>query len=260
MTRLAIVALVSAVSALSACTGTDTGNPPVVDFGNSGCKKGLSSGALQSVDKATPDPRYEGLTCLTWQHVDDKTIKIDLTNYESGCEADKGWKPQAEVRDDGGLDIILQDDDCSQAKCGWCIYDLAFTVHVDMPLGDGEVRVYESGCKEGAPHVKRAALALASQSSGAVCNYANRNALAWPGAGAAGGNRMPCATGATAGPQSVSCQAGLVCSDLGESVPVEAANAGARCLLACTSDTNCDELTSCQDGACKLKARGLSSN
>jgi len=259
MTRLAIVALVSAVCALASCTGTDTGNPPVIDFGNSGCKKSTSS-ALQSVDKAMPDPRYEGLTCLAWQHVDEQTVKIDLTNYEAGCEADKGWKPQAVVRDDGGLDIILQDDDCSQAKCGWCIYDLSFTVHVDKPLADGEVRVYEAGCKEGAPHVKRATLALSSSSSGAVCNYANRNALFWTARGEVGGRRMPCTTETMAGQEAMSCDQGLVCSDLGESVPVEAANAGARCLLSCTVDADCEELTSCQDGVCKLKVRGLISS
>lgn len=259
MTRLVIVALLSAVSALAACTGTDTGNPPVIDFGNSGCKKGITS-ALQSVDKATPDPRYEGLTCLTWQHVDEQTVRVDLTNYESGCHSDTGWTPRTKLREDGGLDLILQDAECSQAGCGWCIYDLSFTVALDQSIHDGEVHVYQAGCDGVSPHEKWAVLALSSQPSGAVCNYANRNALAWPGQGVGGGNRMPCATGSAAGQQSVSCQAGLVCSDLGESVPVEAANAGARCLLACTSDANCDELTSCQDGVCKLKVRGLSSN
>lgn len=258
MNRVVLVALVSAVSALAACTGTDTGNPPVIDFGNSGCKKGTSS-ALQSVDKGTPDPRYEGLTCLTWQHVDEQTVQIDLTNYEAGCEADKGWKPQAEVRADGGLDIVLRDEDCSQAKCGWCIYDLSFTVHVDKPLSDGEVHVYQAGCGGVSPYEKRATLALASSPSGAVCNYTNRNALSWPGGGAGGGKRMPCTTATTSGPGSASCQAGLVCTDLGESTPVEAANAGTRCLLSCTADADCDELTSCQEGVCKLKVRGLSS-
>ena len=139
MTRLAVVALVSAVSALAACTGTDTGNPPVIGFGNSGCKKGTSS-ALQSVDKGTPDPRYEGLTCLTWQHVDQQTVQIDLTNYEAGCEADKGWRPEAQLRADGGLDIVLRDDDCSQAKCGWCIYDLSFTVRSGEVVADARHR------------------------------------------------------------------------------------------------------------------------
>jgi hypothetical protein len=264
MTRLLLVALVSAISALAACTGTDTGNPPVtgnppgVGFASSGCKK-ASLGALQSVDKANPDPRYEGLTCLAFQHLDDNTIRIDLTNYESGCESDKGWTPRAQQRADGGLDIILQDADCSQAKCGFCLYDLAFTVPLELGIEDGEVHVYQQGCDGVEPHEKWATLAVSSQNSGAACNYANRNALSWQGAGTAGSKRMPCSTSASSSPVPSVCQSGLVCSDLGESVPVEAANGGTRCLPSCRADADCDELTSCQEGECKLKARELMS-
>jgi hypothetical protein len=261
MSRFAIPALVSAVSALVACTGTDTGNPPVIDFGNSGChdQTYAAASALQSLDKSVPDPLYKGLTCLTWQHVDPQTLRIDLTNYESGCGTDDGWTPLAKLREDGGLDLVLQDDDCSQAGCGWCIYDLSFTVQLDRPLRDGDVRVYQQGCGDEAARPKQATLALSSLASGAVCNYSNGNALFWRGHDE-GGSRMPCLTNPDAQQTRIDCQPGLVCTDLGESNPIEAANAGTRCLPSCNSDADCGELTSCQQGVCKLTTRGLSSN
>ncbi|MDB4988595.1 MAG: hypothetical protein JWN04_3773, partial [Myxococcaceae bacterium] len=49
----------------------------------------------QSLDMPTltPDPQYKGLTCMIWQRVDADTVRIDLTNYESGCSSDDGWHP-----------------------------------------------------------------------------------------------------------------------------------------------------------------------
>jgi len=260
MNRSALQLLLSGVSALAACTGTDTGNPPVIDFGNSGChdQRYAAASALESLDKSVPDPLYKGLTCLTWQQVDPRTVRIDLTNYESGCESDRGWTPRAEQRPDGGLDIVLEDNNCIAAACGWCVYDLSFTVQLDEPVTDGEVRVYQRGCEKADASQKAATLALASQPSGAVCDYANRHALNWRGADP-GGPKMPCFTAPTPGQQAITCQPGLVCTDVDQTAS-SSANGGELCLSVCTSNADCDGLTSCESGVCKLRERGLSSS
>jgi hypothetical protein len=244
--------LVFSLSVWAGCTGTETGNPPVIDFGNSGC---LAHGAvdkgvlLQSLDE--PGPSYAGLTCLSFEGAENQTVRIDLHNYESGCSTDQGWVPHTELRDDGGLDIVLQDNDCSVAKCGWCIYDLSFTIRLDAPLPDGEVRVYQQGCGDTSRQEKRAVLALASQAEGAACSYAHGGALSWLAKGK-GERGMPCNLTSSQG--GVRCDEGLVCSDVG---PVDQASGGTRCLPACSSDADCDALTACQAGVCRLTATGL---
>lgn len=260
--------LLSGLSLVAACSGTDTGNPPVIGFGNSGCHdqaygQGLHESAstgliLQSLDMPTlvPDAQYKGLTCLAWQRVDASSIRILLTNYESGCGSELGWVPKAELLDDGTLDLVLEDSDCSQASCGWCLYDLSFTIELKDRAADGPVRMSQRGCQVDALETKHAVLALASQPSGAVCNYANSSALTWKG-GDDGSKRMPCGA-ATGAAGAVTCQAGLQCIDLGTQ-PAGDFSGGARCLPSCSSDADCDALSSCQAGVCKLRATGLSS-
>jgi len=253
---------------LAACTGTasesgtergtETGNPPVIGFGNSGCHdQAYDKGrVLQSLDPSTPDPLYKGLTCMTWHSAEANRLQIQLTNYESGCGSDLGgWTPRAELRDDGGLDLVLEDDECATAGCGWCLYDLTFTVAVDEPIPNGEVRIYQRGCGEASKQQKRATLALTSQPSGAVCNYAHLAALTWKN-GAPGTERTPCNTTA---PQGQQCNANLTCTDLGERAAGDFSG-GERCLANCTEDSGCDSLSRCEEGVCKLRVGGLLSD
>jgi hypothetical protein len=240
--------------AASACAGTETGNPPVIGFGNSGCHdQAYDKGIMQSLEPMTPNPLYKGLTCFHWQHPDADTIRIELSNYETACGSDMGWKPQLEQREDGGIDIILQDDDCQAFRCGWCMHDLSFTFELERPL-DGEVRVYQRGCGDQNEHLKRATLPLATQPAGTVCSYTHSVALDMRN-GAPGSERMPC------GPtnQSQTCEPDLSCVDVG--TPTSGAlTGGPRCLATCTDDATCDELTSCQNGVCRLREIGVFSN
>lgn len=255
MSKPAVVTLTSCLLlGASACAGTETGNPPVIGFTNSGCHdQAYDKGITQSLEPMTPNPLYKGLTCFHWQRGEDDTVRIDLSNYESACGSDMGWKPQLERRDDGGLDLILQDDSCAAYRCGWCLYDLSFTIELERPI-DGEVRLYQRGCAEQDAHLKRATLPLATQASGTVCNYTHAVALEMKN-GAPGTDRTPC------GPTSrtPTCDADLVCTDLG-SRPTGDFSGGARCLASCTADTACDALTSCQDGVCRLREIGVSSS
>lgn len=229
-----------ALLSLAACSGTDTGNPPVIDFGNSGCHdqsydKGLHLSSLEA--------RYKGLTCIAAAH-DDGILHVQVSNYDSGCGSDRGWTPRAELRDDGGLDLILEDHDCAQASCGWCLYDLSFTLQLAQ-APTGEVRLYQRGC-DGSPQEKRAVFA---QGADVACAYTNASALLWKG-GDEGGERMVCGTYAR--DPNLPCQQGLTCTP--------AASDGERCLRTCTSDADCDSLERCDAKVCRLSATGLTSS
>jgi hypothetical protein len=245
MSRSAVSILLSCLPLLGACVGTETGNPPVVGFGNSGCKTlGGNTKQLPTAQGVVTDPLYSGLHCFVWERVSPTQLKIDVTNYASGCGAEAGWKPRAELDDDGSLSLVLEDDDCAIAGCFSCLYDVSFTVELPADSRDREVRFYEQGC-EGTPRPRRATLSLASEDSGAACTYTDRAALA--SRGGRSGPRMLC--GSVFGQESVACDPGLVCSDI-------RANQGI-CLESCQQDDDCDSLSVCQDGLCRLGTPAL---
>jgi hypothetical protein len=229
---------------ITACVGTDTGNPPVIDFRNSACHDQSytenKDAILQSLDEAPliPDPKYKGLTCFAFEQ-DANAIHLLVSNYKSGCESQLGWTPRLEERSDGGLDLILEDRDCATAACGWCLYDLSF----DLPLelaSDREVHLVQRGC-EGAHPELSAQLAL-TQQSGVACAYTDANALAWRARGGTS-ERMLCGETAT-------CDIGLTCTTVDT-------DPRGRCLKTCTTDANCDALSLCTASVCQLKATGL---
>lgn len=249
---------------LAACTGTDTGNPPLVtDFTNTGCKSSMSGALTQKGVKgdlawSEDDAAYQGLHCFLWERLDERTLRIDLTNYESGCHTDKGWVPRAEVRDDGTLELVLDDHDCSAASCGWCIYDLSFTVELDDSTVDRQVRLSQAGCGEENRLGRSASLPLSSQDRGAVCGYAHYYALqqALLSTGAAPTAHFPCGEVPGLDPQASECQEGLSCTDVGEQAPSVFAG-GPRCIPVCETDADCDALGRCEDGTCRLRGPGI---
>jgi hypothetical protein len=243
---------------LAACNGTETGNPPVIDFGNSGCRtklydvdKGIYPQSLDVGD----DPLHEGLTCITFERSTALDYRFQVTNYESGCGADEGWKPAVELREDG-VDLILQDSDCITASCLWCVYDLSFTVQFDQPPADGTVHLYQRGCSDEQRRPKSAFLPVRSQNSGAACNYQHSVALRERNLDV-GGPRTMCEV--VEGFGVPECRAGLSCHDLGDRAPGDFSG-GQRCLATCQADRDCDSLSQCMDGVCQLEATGLSSN
>jgi len=251
--------LATALAWIGGCTGTDTGNPPVIGFHSSGCKSKQTSGlVLQSLDEPMKgaEPLYTGLTCFVWERLDEDTLRIDLTNYESGCGAEQGWQPRAELAKDGSLELILQDSHCANASCGWCIYDLSFTVELEEAVRDGEVRLFQRGCDDALRHEKRAFLRLASQPSGAACTYAHYYALQDSPAQAPDHARGLCGP-TEAGEPNRSCSEGLRCTDLSKSAPTDH-HGGPRCLSECQVDADCDALSRCEGAVCMLSATGLS--
>lgn len=260
-TKQALIALaLSALACTSGENGTETGTPPVIDFHNSGCKGHASSGlTLQSLDDPARGSLYDGLTCFVWQRTSDDELQIELTNYESSCGSESGWTPQVEQAADGALELVLHDRDCSQARCGWCIYDLSFTVkHEAIASTDREVRLYQRGCGEERRQGKRAYLPLASQASGAVCNYAHSSALTWTQQPQGHGAHTLCGDGGPSGRDN-KCDDGFTCTTL-PSPSASDFSGGDRCLANCQSDAECDALNHCDQSVCRLRVIGLQSD
>lgn len=239
---------------LSSCTvepgGTDTGNPPLIDFDESGCKshqyeKELRSQSLETTS-AFENPLYDGLTCFVWQRLEAGSLRVQITNYADSCGADLSWTPEARVVD-GELQLALMDTRCIVAGCGSCVYDLSYDVRVDT-TSDLAVSLEHEGC--GATRKLTARLPLATQEAGSSCVYADHGALFWHAGttGSLGKRHMPCVTSPKDGP-SQQCDDGLVCSAPSPERPI--------CLARCTSDAECDALTRCSDGVCQLHTTGV---
>jgi hypothetical protein len=233
---------------IASCVGTDTGNPPVIDFRNSGCNGSADKGVtLQSLDYATPDDL--GLSCLRWEHRDDETVRIVLTNYHAPCGADSGWQPRVKLREDG-VDLILEDRQCALSSCDdSCVYDLTFVVGEASRLPDGLVRLYQQGCDQN--NLEQAEVPLASLRSGIACRYADYQHVSFFPTGNQGD---------ACGSHTPTCQDGLRCTNVSPLSP-EHPDADERCLPTCTSNADCDAaLSECTAGACQLKATGLSAH
>jgi hypothetical protein len=244
------------LSSCLACVGTETGNPPVIDFGNSGCHDAtVNKGIDPQSSVPVADPRFAGLTCMIWDKPAEERLNVRMTNYVAGCHADDGWHPRTKLHDDGRLDLVLQDEDCSIASCGACLYDVAFSIELAETDMDREVRLLQSGCPENTPHVSEASLALSSAAQGYACEYTPVGALLWrSGVTQPAQEHMPCGVNG-AGTQSVTCDAGLVCTVVGAYGTGE----DRRCLRSCQTDADCDAVDRCIDAVCKLGATGLTS-
>ncbi len=255
----ALVVCGAAIS-LAACsmpgsqTGTESGNPSL-EFTTTQCKskepttevqsagRMLAIGASKLQSTVALNSRYDGLNCFVWQRVDDDTLRIEVTNHADGCSEDEYWEPVAELNDDGRLDLRLENPSCTKAACGWCIYDLSFTVQVPSSVMELDVRLFDDSCSAEAGVRSAAQLSLGSGTSGEVCSYANRYALSWGCAGAPG-RYAPCSAADNCYEEGTTCGAGLSCAALDEP----------RCAPPCSRDADCADYasTSCVEGHCVL--------
>ncbi len=258
------IALGLGMLSIASCNGTETGNPPLVldSFDTTGCKSKenhasikLPSIALKSVTKsdrqiseaAANEIRYSGRTCFVWERADEETLEIALTNYAAGCGSSKVWEPEVELADDGSLNLRMENPSCSGASCGWCLYDLAFSVRLrDMP-DELAVKLLGSRCSGEAPLQHQTTLKLSGESPGESCEYANKYALA---------ERCPtlsddflykpCGEPGSLCGAPVTCPDGTQCSEVAEG--------DARCVPSCTSNADCAPYadTHCKEQLCLL--------
>jgi hypothetical protein len=229
----------------AACTGTDTGNPPVIDFGNSGCHDQGYKLSKSDQPAYQPDSHFRGLNCLTWERTDRGNLRISATNIDAACGSSGGWRPKIVRRDDGGLDLVVQDDQCETAGCdSGCLFDVSVTIPFDSTIEDSLVRAYKHGCDDVAAQgfaEFEGHLALVSQASGAVCRYATYNKVEIANSG--GQERGRCNN-------DMSCEPSNTCVNLGSHL---------LCLRACQTDSDCDTLSRCDGAVCQLSATGLTS-
>jgi hypothetical protein len=255
----ALLSCWAAVS-LGACgtqTGTESGNPSL-DFTTTECKSKEPAAEPQSAARwskqsvgskllqtsAIENSSYDGLNCFVWERIDDETLRIEVTNHADGCSENEYWEPQAELNDDGTLDLRLENPSCTKAACGWCIYDLSFTVKVPSSIEDLDVRVFGDSCSGEATVDSAARLTLGSGARGEVCGYANPNALRWMCATGKAGRFAPCSAEGDCYSEGTACGAGLSCVELDEP----------RCTPPCEADADCADFasTSCTEGHCVL--------
>lgn len=246
--RLALVLIT-----LTACTGTDVGNPPrgeLTGFDISACKPRLEAAGnkgVKPVQNWMPDARlYSGLSCVLWE-LDDDTLHLRLVNHGDGCGLDSQWKPRLLTRD-AGLDLQLARTDCSEAGCFGCLYDLAFDVRVPSALrglDELELRVLGDTCHTDQPAVHNTLRVPTATRQGATCSYTYQDGVtAWFHA-SPGDPRVPC--GSFDDRESRDCVSG-VCTEVEPSRHL--------CLPACSSDADClpSDVTACSAGVCQLRS------
>jgi hypothetical protein len=227
--------------ALASCVGTDSGNPPVLDSGSSGCHD--QSYRINKADMAsyTPDSRFRGLNCIVWERAEGE-LRLSATNIDAACGSEDGWRPYVARRGDGGLDLVVHDDECATAGCdSGCLYDVTVTIPYERDLADSLVRAYKNGCDDVDSQgfeMLQGSVAF-SQTSGAICRYASYSKVAI--SGSTGQERGAC-------DQDGACDPGNTCVNLGPNT---------LCLRACQSDADCDALSRCDGTACQLSATGL---
>jgi len=220
-------------------TGSDDSSD-LVFFEGSGCKEGV------------PGEVYAGLECIAWDTTDPEVTKIELFNFEDGCEIE--WHGEASVEPDGTLELRLLNPMCEGGwGCGNCLYDSRFGV-ANVPQNDElalrllvGIRICDDEVPEEPPALPdpiEVSLPQGSEPIGAVCRYAN-----WHRVGEleiCGTVLMPCRTECDDDPVEPPCDEGLECA--GGEVVDEGV-----CHPTCEVDEDCPwgGVLSCQDGLCR---------
>ena len=245
--------LTTTLAFLSACLGTDTGNP-VVDSRVSECKSDReSSGAsIQALTLPSASTTYEGFECLRWER-DADHIRFDAYNINGGCHVT--WRGGAEQNSSGELAFVLSNPSCAVAACGSCLYDATFDLDTQKtPLDDSaDVKLIQANCPGERVTIGSWQLQAGEAASGIACKYAK--GLDWHAGrlNTCGTRHAPCrgkglcGAGSTAGTTPNPCDDGLECTPVSEYESM--------CLERCTSNEDCtlQDILECRDGVCQLK-------
>lgn len=233
----------------------------MVAFTGSKCKKEAASALHSTLTRGlvtgVDGTEYEGLQCVAW----DVSVqgKFDLLNFASACGPD--WVGSASRADDGGITLAVNNPSCAVAGCGSCIYDWSFTVDRVAADGDIALDIDVIVCDKAGETSNNQTFALsipaAASAKGVTCRYAEYGALQWQAfaLGTMGRLNMPCVDPADypGEGEPPPCEDGLACTKMQPGTHRDAA----ICLKSCAADADCPlpELSSCQDGVCRLKAQ-----
>jgi len=222
--------------------GTETDNPATTlkDFTSSTCKTKAPEPGQQAL---VLESDAEGLQCVEWSRDVQGTLAIRLRNFPEGCGDD--YQGTAALAPDGSLQLAVHKASCEVFRCGWCVFDFAYTlsgVDTTSPL---LVHLGSAVCaSKPTTFADQVTLPVDERDSGVVCRYLEHNALEQYGSGrsACGERNMPC--GACNGTDTTTCAAGLTCTAI--------ANGDSRCLQDCDSDADCaGGLSACQNAVCQ---------
>lgn len=244
--RRAIISI-GTLAWLSACVGTDSGDPvvdtgnPVVDSRVSECKSKRASGstALQALTLPGESASYDGFECYHWSRSDER-VRFEVYNFNGGCAI--MWTNTATRRDVSHLDFTLHVPRCIFAGCGSCLYDATFEVDTaQTPLADdAKVRLLQDNCSDRPTTLGSWELQPGEQASGIRCGYAKD--LAWNDsrAGRSGMLHATCRDGDA-------CDEGLSCTKLSDHESM--------CLKRCSTTDDCPlpDILECRDEICQLK-------
>lgn len=240
---------------LISCTGTDSGNPPVVidDFGNSECKimrDGATAPARSPLFSRAALPSNDalsGLYCVRYRRGEGTKLRLEYINFGASCHADGGWFAGVEEAEGADLAVSLT---CTgpTAGCGSCIYDLRYELDVADLASARTISLMRHECW-GGEDVRTDALTFADGDEGLSCHYTFVHAERWvaESENTSGRLRRPCRDSSSRREETLpSCDGELVCTEVADGDP--------RCLAPCAQDTDC-ELTgveACVDGLCRL--------
>lgn len=221
--------------------GTETDNPATLTaFTSSTCKTKAPEAGQQAL---VLESNAEGLQCVEWSKDAEGALAIRLLNFPEACGDD--YQGTAALATDGSLQLAVHKASCEVFRCGWCVFDFAYSlsnVDTTSPLS---VHLGSAVCaSKPTTFADEVTLPVDEQDSGVVCRYLERNALEQYGRGRStcGERNMPCGTCESL--DTTTCAAGLTCTAI--------ANGDSRCLQSCESDADCaGGLSPCRDGVCQ---------
>lgn len=226
------------------CNGTDAGNP-FTEIKASLCKGEEEYRVIVGEDASAPQlgdlrdiPVW--LECVETRHEDGR-LSLQIANFRGSCAVD--WVGSARVEGEEGASKVvvdLENESCSVAKCGNCLYDLV--VDRALPLSsehdsspDLEVSLVRRDCKGQVVLESSYPVRPGAERSSFFCRPADSWGIMGVRSAAPEGAELdlyaPC--GAATGEDSIldsarveSCAEGLVCS-------------GGRCVTPCEDDSDC---------------------
>jgi len=252
MTRLFAPAFFGC-SMLTACGGTETGNPaapagPLSHFESTACKTEAptsqsSPGQTEQALVTTSD--FDGLQCIEWERGSKEgDLTLRLINFPGGCTVK--WDGAAAQRNDGSLELELVNTGCTLFRCGSCLYDTRYDLSgiAGTPLLALHIGYVDCPSKASVRWEYDTSLAIGATPTGIVCRYAPLNSVLSPTV--CSGKNLLCG-GASGLCNSTPCADGLTCT------PVDGVN-DSRCLQPCTTNADCTPAgtMACTDGVCRL--------
>jgi hypothetical protein len=215
-----------------------------------------SQAHIRSLKVIDSERGLEGLRCVAWERVSVGELKLDLYNFDAACGAT--WTGDGAVAADGALELHIDNPSCEIAKCGICLYDWSFDLHVDVPAEQAVPLTIAVDACQGQQSTALSTAVMGPEVKGIRCALGAYGAMTEQAyaAGTCGKAGMPCVGSLFCGTGSFTstgtCAEGLVCdSSAAPNEPV--------CFVPCTTVADCPraDVYACQAGLCRPAGLGL---